>query len=150
MKDGRIEQTNFHNHPEPQDGADAESRDRAGAIRGLRGGVGEPTIAVAAPAVLNAIFSDRQAHPQPAAEGISSQGVTLRSFSGVCRHALSRFVSAPMVAPPAASDRSGRRGMVAGDATAGKSLRLARMNAGPLTRPLEAPNRGAHWWRSGR
>ena len=37
---------------------------------GFWGGVGEPTIVVAAPAVLNAIFrGDRQAHPQPAAEG---------------------------------------------------------------------------------
>ena len=32
---------------------------------GFWGGVGEPTIAVAAPAVLNAIFAgDRQAHPR--------------------------------------------------------------------------------------
>jgi isoquinoline 1-oxidoreductase beta subunit len=37
---------------------------------GFWGGVGEPTIAVAAPAVLNAIFAATwQAHPQPAVEG---------------------------------------------------------------------------------
>ena len=38
------------------------------------GGVGEPTIAVAAPAVLNAIFAgDRQAHPHAAADESRSE-----------------------------------------------------------------------------
>ena len=57
VKDGRIEQTNFSNYPVLRmDGMPAVE-----AIvmpsGGFWGGVGEPTIAVAAPAVLNAIFA---------------------------------------------------------------------------------------------
>jgi isoquinoline 1-oxidoreductase beta subunit len=55
LKDGRIEQTNFHTYP-PVKMADMP---RVETIvmpsGGFWGGVGEPTIAVAAPAVLNAI-----------------------------------------------------------------------------------------------
>jgi isoquinoline 1-oxidoreductase beta subunit len=57
LKDGRIEQTNFHSYP-PVKMADMP---RVETIvmpsGGFWGGVGEPTIAVAAPAVLNAIFA---------------------------------------------------------------------------------------------
>jgi isoquinoline 1-oxidoreductase beta subunit len=57
VKDGRIEQTNFHDYP-------VMRMDEMPAVEtivmpsgGFWGGVGEPTIAVAAPAVLNAIFA---------------------------------------------------------------------------------------------
>ncbi len=57
VKDGRIEQTNFSNYP-------ALLMDKMPKVEaivmpsgGFWGGVGEPTIAVAAPAVLNAIFA---------------------------------------------------------------------------------------------
>ena len=57
VKDGAIEQTNFHTYP-------ALKMDEMPAVEtivmpsgGFWGGVGEPTIAVAAPAVLNAIFA---------------------------------------------------------------------------------------------
>ena len=57
VKDGRIEQTNFDTYP-------VLRMDEMPAVEtivmpsgGFWGGVGEPTIAVAAPAVLNAIFA---------------------------------------------------------------------------------------------
>ncbi len=57
LKDGRVEQTNFHTYP-------VLHLDEMPAVEaivmpsgGFWGGVGEPTIAVAAPAVLNAIFA---------------------------------------------------------------------------------------------
>jgi isoquinoline 1-oxidoreductase beta subunit len=57
VKDGRIQQTNFHDYPMLR-------MDEMPAVEtivmpsgGFWGGVGEPTIAVAAPAVLNAIFA---------------------------------------------------------------------------------------------
>ena len=57
VKDGAIEQTNFHMYP-------VVKMDEMPAVEtsvmpsgGFWGGVGEPTIAVAAPAVLNAIFA---------------------------------------------------------------------------------------------
>ena len=57
VKDGRIEQDNFHTYP-------VLRMDEMPAVEtivvpsgGFWGGVGEPTIAVAAPAVLNAIFA---------------------------------------------------------------------------------------------
>jgi isoquinoline 1-oxidoreductase beta subunit len=57
VKDGRIEQTNFSDFPVMH----MEDMPKVEAILmpsgGFWGGVGEPTIAVAAPAVLNAIFN---------------------------------------------------------------------------------------------
>lgn len=57
VKDGRIEQTNFSDYPVMH----MEDMPKVEAILmpsgGFWGGVGEPTIAVAAPAVLNAIFA---------------------------------------------------------------------------------------------
>jgi len=57
VKDGRIEQDNFSSYPVMQ----MEHMPKVEAILmpsgGFWGGVGEPTIAVAAPAVLNAIFA---------------------------------------------------------------------------------------------
>ncbi|MEP7294826.1 MAG: molybdopterin cofactor-binding domain-containing protein [Burkholderiales bacterium] len=57
VKDGRIEQSNFSDYPVVQ----MEHMPKVEAILmpsgGFWGGVGEPTIAVAAPAVLNAIFN---------------------------------------------------------------------------------------------
>ena len=57
VKDGRIEQSNFNTYPAIQ----MDTMPKVEAIvmpsGGFWGGVGEPTIAVAAPAVLNAIFA---------------------------------------------------------------------------------------------
>ena len=57
VKDGRIEQTNFHDYPVVR----MEHMPKVETVivpsGGFWGGVGEPTIAVAAPAVLNAIFA---------------------------------------------------------------------------------------------
>ena len=57
VKDGRIEQSNFNTYPAMQ----MDTMPKVEAILmpsgGFWGGVGEPTIAVAAPAVLNAIFA---------------------------------------------------------------------------------------------
>ena len=57
VKDGRIEQSNFSDYPVVQ----MEHMPKVEAILmpsgGFWGGVGEPTIAVAAPAVLNAVFA---------------------------------------------------------------------------------------------
>jgi isoquinoline 1-oxidoreductase beta subunit len=55
VKDGAVEQTNFDSYNVMRMGRDAQGRGRAGAVRRLLGGVGEPTIAVAAPSVLNAL-----------------------------------------------------------------------------------------------
>ena len=57
VKDGRIEQTNFHTYPvlKMEDMPKVETV--LVSSGGFWGGVGEPTIAVAAPAVLNAIFA---------------------------------------------------------------------------------------------
>jgi len=57
VKDGRIEQSNFHDYRVIR----MDEMPRVESIvmpsGGFWGGVGEPTIAVAAPAVLNAIFA---------------------------------------------------------------------------------------------
>jgi isoquinoline 1-oxidoreductase beta subunit len=57
IKDGAVEQTNFHDYPSML----IEEMPRVEVIvmpsGGFWGGIGEPTIAVAAPAVLNAIFA---------------------------------------------------------------------------------------------
>ena len=57
VKDGRIEQENFHTYPvvKMEDMPPVETIVMPSG--GFWGGVGEPTIAVAAPAVLNAIFA---------------------------------------------------------------------------------------------
>jgi isoquinoline 1-oxidoreductase subunit beta len=57
LKNGRIEQTNFDTYPAllMKDMPKVETHIKASG--GFWGGVGEPTIAVAAPAVLNAIFA---------------------------------------------------------------------------------------------
>jgi isoquinoline 1-oxidoreductase beta subunit len=57
VKDGRIEQTNFSNHPVLRMSAMPAVETIVMPSGGFWGGVGEPTIAVAAPAVLNAIFA---------------------------------------------------------------------------------------------
>ncbi len=57
VKDGRIEQTNFHNYPSFMLADMPKVETIIMASGGFWGGVGEPTIAVAAPAVLNAIFA---------------------------------------------------------------------------------------------
>ena len=56
VKDGRIEQTNFHNYPSMRLADMPAVETIVMPSGGFWGGVGEPTIAVAAPAVLNAIF----------------------------------------------------------------------------------------------
>ena len=57
VKDGRIEQTNFHNYPSLRLADMPAVETIVMPSGGVWGGVGEPTIAVAAPAVLNAIFA---------------------------------------------------------------------------------------------
>jgi isoquinoline 1-oxidoreductase beta subunit len=57
VKDGRIEQSNFHNYPVLRMDEMPAVETIIVASGGFWGGVGEPTIAVAAPAVLNAIFA---------------------------------------------------------------------------------------------
>ncbi|GJD95699.1 xanthine dehydrogenase family protein molybdopterin-binding subunit [Methylobacterium iners] len=57
VKDGRIEQTNFDSYPVMRMDAMPKVESIVIPSGGFWGGVGEPTIAVAAPAVLNAIFS---------------------------------------------------------------------------------------------
>ena len=57
IKDGAVEQSNYHDYPSML----IEEMPRVDVIvmpsGGFWGGIGEPTIAVAAPAVLNAIFA---------------------------------------------------------------------------------------------
>ncbi len=57
VKDGRIEQTNFDTYPVLRMEAMPAVETIVMPSGGFWGGVGEPTIAVAAPAVLNAIFA---------------------------------------------------------------------------------------------
>jgi isoquinoline 1-oxidoreductase beta subunit len=57
VKDGRIEQTNFSDYPVLQMAQMPKVEALLMPSGGFWGGVGEPTIAVAAPAVLNAIFA---------------------------------------------------------------------------------------------
>ena len=57
VKNGRIEQSNFHDYPALLMAAMPAVETVIVASGGFWGGVGEPTIAVAAPAVLNAIFA---------------------------------------------------------------------------------------------
>jgi isoquinoline 1-oxidoreductase beta subunit len=57
LKDGRIEQTNFGDYPVVQMRHMPKVETVLVPSGGFWGGVGEPTIAVAAPAVLNAIFA---------------------------------------------------------------------------------------------
>ena len=57
VKDGRIEQQNFHQYPLMRIDAMPKVESIVMPSGGFWGGVGEPTIAVAAPAVLNAIFA---------------------------------------------------------------------------------------------
>lgn len=57
VKDGRIEQTNFDSYEVLRLGEMPKVETIVAPTGGFWGGVGEPTIAVAAPAVLNAIFA---------------------------------------------------------------------------------------------
>jgi isoquinoline 1-oxidoreductase subunit beta len=57
VKDGRIEQTNFNTYPSMRIAEMPRVETIVMPSGGFWGGVGEPTIAVAAPAVLNAIFA---------------------------------------------------------------------------------------------
>ena len=57
MKDGRIEQRNFDTYPVVRMADMPKVETIVMPSGGFWGGVGEPTIAVAAPAVLNAVFA---------------------------------------------------------------------------------------------
>ena len=57
VKDGRIEQENFHSYQVMRMAEMPKVKTITMPSGGFWGGVGEPTIAVAAPAVLNAIFA---------------------------------------------------------------------------------------------
>jgi isoquinoline 1-oxidoreductase beta subunit len=72
IKDGRVEQENFHTYPvlHMEDMPKVETIVMPSG--GFWGGVGEPTIAVAAPAVLNAVY---------AATGIRVRELPLKNHS---------------------------------------------------------------------
>ncbi len=57
VKDGRIEQSNFHDYDSMRIAAMPKVESIVMPSGGFWGGVGEPTICVAAPSVLNAIFA---------------------------------------------------------------------------------------------
>jgi len=57
VKNGRIEQENFDSYPSMRIAEMPHVESIVMQSGGVWGGVGEPTIAVAAPAVLNAIFA---------------------------------------------------------------------------------------------
>jgi isoquinoline 1-oxidoreductase beta subunit len=57
VKAGRIEQTNFHNYDSMRIAQMPKVESIIMPSGGFWGGVGEPTICVAAPAVLNAFFA---------------------------------------------------------------------------------------------
>ena len=57
MKDGRIEQENFHTYNSMRIAQMPKVESLIIPTGGFWGGVGEPTICVAAPAVLNALFN---------------------------------------------------------------------------------------------
>jgi isoquinoline 1-oxidoreductase beta subunit len=57
VKDGRVEQTNFDSYNSMRIGEMPKVEAIIMPSGGFWGGVGEPTIAVAAPAVLNAFFA---------------------------------------------------------------------------------------------
>ncbi|MEM1231850.1 MAG: molybdopterin cofactor-binding domain-containing protein [Pseudomonadota bacterium] len=57
VKDGQVEQDNFHTYPSMRIAEMPQVTTIAMPSGGFWGGVGEPTIAVAAPAVLNAIYN---------------------------------------------------------------------------------------------
>jgi len=57
VKDGRIEQTNFHSFDSMRIAQMPKVESIIMPSGGFWGGVGEPTICVAAPAVLNAYFN---------------------------------------------------------------------------------------------
>jgi isoquinoline 1-oxidoreductase beta subunit len=56
VKDGRIEQSNFHNYDSMRIAQMPKVESILIPSGGFWGGIGEPTICVAAPAVLNAFF----------------------------------------------------------------------------------------------
>ena len=69
VKDGRIEQENFDTYNSMRIAQMPKVESIVMPTGGFWGGVGEPTICVAAPAVLNAYLrGDGQAHPLVAAE----------------------------------------------------------------------------------
>jgi isoquinoline 1-oxidoreductase beta subunit len=57
VKDGRIEQTNFHDYPSMRIAQMPKVETIVMPSGGFWGGIGEPTICVAPPAVLNAFFA---------------------------------------------------------------------------------------------
>jgi len=72
VKDGRIQQTNFDSYPAMRISEMPKVETIVMGSGGFWGGVGEPTIAVAAPAVLNAVF---------AATGIRVRDLPLKNHS---------------------------------------------------------------------
>jgi isoquinoline 1-oxidoreductase beta subunit len=75
VKDGRIEQTNFDKYDSMRIAQMPKVESIIMPSGGFWGGVGEPTICVAAPAVLNAFFAatGRRIRTVP----LKNQGVTL-------------------------------------------------------------------------
>jgi isoquinoline 1-oxidoreductase beta subunit len=75
VKDGRIEQTNFHDYNSMRISEMPKVESIIMPSGGFWGGVGEPTICVAAPAVLNAFFraTGRRIRTVP----LKNHGITL-------------------------------------------------------------------------
>ena len=91
VKDGRIEQENFDTYNSMRISEMPKVESIVMPSGGFWGGVGEPTIAVAAPAVLNAYLrGDRQAHPLGAAEG-PQHHLRLTASSGGLEQAAAPF-----------------------------------------------------------
>jgi isoquinoline 1-oxidoreductase subunit beta len=69
IKDGRVEQSNFHDYPMLRLAEAPKVETIIMPSGGFWGGVGEPPPALVAPALSNAIFAATgKAHPLPAAE----------------------------------------------------------------------------------
>ena len=77
VKDGRIEQTNFDTYNSMRISEMPKVESIIMPSGGFWGGVGEPTICIAAPAVLNAYFAATGGNPFGAAEG-SKRHIHLR------------------------------------------------------------------------
>ena len=110
VKDGRIEQTNFDTYNVDADRTRCRrSRPIVMPSGGFWGGVGEPTIAVAAPAVLNAIFAatGKRIRHLPLKNHGPEAGAVRRPDAGCAALALAGFVVVPATATPP-SRRTGR------------------------------------------
>src|SRR5262245_21222857 len=106
VKDGRIEQTNFHNYDSMRIAQMPKVESIVMPSGGVWGGVGEPTICVAAPAVLNAYFAatGKRIRTFP----LKNHGVTMVYRSpGLYLPRQSRSCRSPRPSSPPSSRRRG-------------------------------------------